>query len=151
MDATQKGIATLIKSAITSKSYTLPDGFDMDAAYEIIKRHHIVTLAYVGAVCCGISKELLPMQYMFRRYFNEIEQSDRQQKEARKFCAALEEQGIDYMCLKGINMKDFYPAPELRKMGDVDILVREADYSKVEKILETFGYEQTVGNRRRTH
>lgn len=141
MNDIKTGIATLITSAITSKSYPLPAGFDIDEAYKTIKRHHITTLAYVGAVNCGVPKTAESMQQMFRRYFEEIEKSERQQKEIRILCDIFEKNGIDYMCLKGTNMKPLYPAPELRKMGDVDILVREADYPRVEKLLESLDYQ----------
>ena len=68
MDTTQRGIITLIKSAVTEQSLPLPEGFDLAAAYSIVKRHHISTLIYDGAVRCGISRTEPIMQKLFGEY-----------------------------------------------------------------------------------
>jgi hypothetical protein len=46
------------------------------------------------------------------------------------------------MPLKGCNMKSLYPAPELRMMGDADILIRMEQYEKIRPILQNLGFEE---------
>ena len=41
----------------------------------------------------------------------------------------LDENGIDYMPLKGACLKLIYPQPELRLMGDADILIKNGRFS----------------------
>ena len=52
---------------------------------------------------------------------------------AHKKCSftIAEENGIDYLPLKGYNLKKLYPKPELRTMGDADVLIRLADFYHV--------------------
>ncbi len=53
----------------------------------------------------------------------------------------LEEAGIAVVLLKGVATASYYPEPELRKSGDVDILLLEPEkLAKVCEILEASGY-----------
>jgi hypothetical protein len=60
-----------------------------------------------------------------------------------KVCKAFDEAQIDYMPLKGCLMKARYPKPELRLMGDADILIRMEQYSQIIPIMESLGFEAT--------
>lgn len=141
MTDTQKGVLTIIKSAIDECAYPLPEGFSIDEAYDFIIRHRIMMLAYDGAVRCGISKNEPAMQKLFKFYINGMVKSEKQLEEIKKIYTVFEENGIDYLPLKGCNMKHLYPKPELRAMGDADILIREEQYPKIKELLEEKGYE----------
>lgn len=140
MNTTQQGILALLKSAVTEQPQPLPDGFDIEAAYPLILRHHMVTLAYDGAVRCGISPQLPAMRRLFQGYCKALLVSEGQLRELGRLFNAFEENGIDYMPLKGCNMKSLYPKPELRMMGDADVLIRLEQYGKIVPIMESLGF-----------
>ena len=140
MNTIQTGIITLIKSGITGKAYPLPQDFNIEEAYPLIARHSIVPLAYTGAVNCGIPKTDATMQQMFAVYIKQMLRSEAQMSAVRDLCAAFDAQGIDYLPLKGCHMKELYPKPELRQMGDADILIREGQYPQAEQILKDLGF-----------
>ena len=140
MDIIQKGILTLLKSAVTGEKYSLPETFDLDAALSEIKRHKIYTLAFEGAITCGIPRSNPVMQQLFQKYCRDLLVSEAQMREIQRLCQAFDENGIDYMPLKGCNMKKRYPKPELRLMGDADILIREAQYPQIVPIMESLGF-----------
>ena len=48
----------------------------------------------------------------------------------RKICAALDEEQIPYIPLKGAVLRQLYPAPELRTSCDIDVLVKEEELDK---------------------
>lgn len=54
---------------------------------------------------------------------------------------AFEKEGVFYLPLKGLLMKQFYPEPELRTMGDFDILFRLEQEEKVDRLLLDLGYK----------
>lgn len=54
----------------------------------------------------------------------------------------LNSYGIKTIVLKGMVINKLYPYPELRTMGDSDILVREKDLEKASEILQGMGYVQ---------
>ena len=141
MNSIRRGIVALIKSAITGTRVSLPDGFDIEQAFSEIKRHNIVPLAYEGAVKCGISKTAPAMQEMFQIYCRQLMVSEGQLREIKRIIAAFDENGIDYLLLKGCNMKQLYPKHEMRVMGDADILIRTEQYEKIIPIMEKLGFE----------
>ena len=55
----------------------------------------------------------------------------------------LNEEGIPVIALKGLILRYLYPTPDLRTMGDADILVHEEDLQKVETTLTEMGYIKT--------
>ncbi|MBQ5671618.1 MAG: nucleotidyltransferase family protein, partial [Oscillospiraceae bacterium] len=101
MNTIQRGIITLLKSAVTEQALPLPEGFDLAEAYPLAKRHHMSTLLYDGAVRCGIDRGLPVMQKLFGEYCRALMISERQMAEVSRVFAAFEEAGIDYMPLKG--------------------------------------------------
>lgn len=59
----------------------------------------------------------------------------------QKLLQLLDENHIDCVILKGSAAALSYPQPTLRVMGDVDFLVRKADYEKTADLLEKNGYQ----------
>ena len=76
----------------------------------------------------------------------------------RKFHKILEEQdtlgkvlaGIDFVVLNGTAAAMNYPRPELRQMGDIDILVRPEEHERAAALLSTAGYSRQTENYRHT-
>ena len=93
MTITQKGIVLLIKSAITGEKCELPKEFSIEAedAQKLIKKHHLMLLAYVGAVNCGISKTLPYMRQLFLYYCKEIVRNEEQMAAVQKVFDAFED------------------------------------------------------------
>lgn len=141
---TQQGILTLIKSAITGEALPLSPAFSVSKAAEVARRHNVTGLLYEGAVLCGVSPCEEPMPGLFQRCVRRLIASEKQVSAAKKLFAAFEEAGIDYMPLKGLRMKALYPKPELRTMGDADVLIRLDQYDKIKPILEAQGFAEKV-------
>lgn len=141
MNVTQQGIVTLLRSAITGEALQLPEDFAMENIMELVRSHGMYTLAYDGAVCCGVDRKDPAMQRLFQTYVKSLMKSEAQMREISRIFAAFDGQGIDYMPLKGCNMKARYPKPELRVMGDADILIRMEQYEKILPIMESLGFE----------
>ncbi len=53
------------------------------------------------------------------------------------------ENGIAIVPFKGAVIKHYYPAPELRTMGDVDFLIQEKDRQSAHQLMLEMGYECT--------
>ena len=140
MNVTQRGIVTLLRSAITGGNLQLPADFDIAAALPLIQKHHMVTMVYDGAVRCGISRELPAMVQLFQGYCRGLQICEGQMREFARVCCAFNEAGIDYMPLKGSRMRKLYPKPELRLMGDADILIRMEQFEKIVHVMEQLGF-----------
>ncbi len=60
--------------------------------------------------------------------------------EFERMTERLKNEGIIPICLKGIVIKDLYPTPELRTMGDFDIWVDDEQRKKIENAFTSEGY-----------
>ena len=139
MEMIQKDIVTLLRSAVTGEALPLSDEFDLEKVTPYIRKHHILPLVYEGARLCGVTSPA--MTRLFAGYCRAVQVSEGQMAELEKLFRAFEEAGIDYMPLKGSRMKCLYPKPELRMMGDADVLIRLEQYDRIVPIMESFGYE----------
>lgn len=144
MDVQDDGILVLLRSVLEGRELALPEGFELEAAYPQLRRHQIMALAYLGAVQCGIDKKLPVMQNLFRDYCLCLQRSEEQMQTVEAVYRAFDKAGVDYMPLKGCNLKALYPAPELRIMGDADILIRTEQYDKIRPLMEKMGFAEGV-------
>ncbi len=144
MNNTQKGIVLLLKSAVTGEKLDLPEGFQLEAEDTrlMIKKHQLVPLVYVGGLNCGLPSNSPMMQSLFKGYCKYMIHGERQMAAADQVFAEFEKYGIDYMPFKGYCMKKLYPKPEMRIMGDVDVLIRREDSKDVMGILGELGYKK---------
>ncbi|MGL5821683.1 MAG: nucleotidyltransferase domain-containing protein [Sarcina sp.] len=58
----------------------------------------------------------------------------------------LYQSGIPTIALKGLVLRNLYPKPELRTMGDADLLVRVEDLELAKEVLEKLGYLEEEGD-----
>ena len=140
MNVTQRGVIALMKSAVLQKPQMLPEGFQIQAAMPLIQRHHIAALAYDGAERCGLTRKDPAVAKLFQAYCSSLLVSEGQMREITRIFRAFEEAGIDYLPLKGCNMKTLYPKPELRTRGDADILIRMGQYERIVPVMESLGF-----------
>ena len=59
---------------------------------------------------------------------------------ARQMFNKLSEAKIDHVLMKGYVVRDYYPVPELRTFGDVDILIKPEDREKCHKLMLEQGF-----------
>ncbi len=142
MNSTQKGIITMINSALKERAQSLGDDFSLESAYPLILDQQIPVLAYEGALLCGVDKAHPVMKKLFLIYVREVQHNEKQQKYIREILDKLESAGIDYMALKGCQLKTLYTKPEWRRMGDADILVREKDRKRAYAVMKELGYQE---------
>jgi hypothetical protein len=142
MNVTYQGILVLLRSAITGEKRTLPEGFDLAAAYTDIRRHQLVPLAYEGAVNCGIPAGDTVMKKLQDGYCQCLMRMTGQIQAVDRVLNAFEQEKIDYMPLKGSNLYKLYPKPELRIMADADILIRQEQREKIVPLMKRLGFRE---------
>ncbi len=146
MEQQHIGILRLIKSALTGQPQPLPEGFDLADAYVLVREHQLQPMVYEGAAVCGFSRQLPVMKQLFQDYCRALIYSEGQMKAVDELRAAFEQAGVDYLFFKGSRLKNLYPKPELRPMGDADVLVRTQQQEQVNEVLRALGYELKAEN-----
>ncbi len=140
MEKFQKEFIGLIQAAFTDKKIDISSDFNWKKAVDLAKNHNIASILYYGAVNCNISKENDYMQELDYLTLQSIMTNTRQIYEIEQIEKAFEKESIDYMPLKGSVLKSLYPKPEMRTMGDADILIKLDQYPKIEKIMTELGF-----------
>ncbi len=138
----QQGIIAIVRAALTEKPQVLPDGFNISDAKSIISRHRIFSMCYHGACTCGIDETLPAMQALFGKTCIEIAHSEQQLWETNRLYDALIAEKIDFLPVKGLEVKKLYPKPDMRYMSDVDMLIREEQREQIDALLKKLGYEK---------
>lgn len=138
----QKYLIELSRAAVFDEDPTVPpEGVDWKYIFNKSNEQNIVGL--VASAVLRLPEEVQPdnsqawndimMQTMFvmGRRFAEFE----------KMMGVLKKNGIEPICLKGAVIKDLYPVPELRTMGDFDVLIKKEERQRVKDIFGSMGYE----------
>ncbi len=142
MNTLQIGVIKLIDSALTGKSYNFSPDFNLEEVYELAQKHNIVPLVYYGALNCKFDQGSKAMQTMFLNTCQNMSISTQQLYQLDEAFKNFNNEGIKYMPLKGCLLKKIYPKPEMRVMGDADILIDLSQYEKISEIMKKLGYNE---------
>lgn len=144
MNTVHRGILTLVRSALTGEKLALPEGFTLEEADELIRKQSLLPMAYQGAYNCGIPANSEIMIRYQMEYYKKLIHSEEQMQSVENIFATFDENGIDYLPLKGSVIKGLYPKPEFRPMGDADILIQNEQYEKVRQAMLALEYQEKL-------
>lgn len=144
LNSFEKNMISIIRASIDGTVPDVSDDFDYEKAYSFAQSMQIIPL-----VCYGIEK--LPDAYSdtgSKKFLKStISYSffcERQDREIEEILSAFDKEQVEYMRLKGTAIKKLYPRTEMRLMSDADILINKKQYSKIKKIMNSFGYAEKV-------
>ena len=144
MNGFQSGITALVKSALTGEKAEVSENFDWDNALNTAKKHQIVPLIYYGIMYSEIEAPKDIFAETENITYQCIAVNHNRLYELEKLYRAFEESGIEYMPLKGAVMKCHYPKPEMRTMGDADILIKPLQYEKIRVTMQGLGFREIL-------
>lgn len=137
----ERDMISIIRAAIVGTEPNISENFDFDLAYGFSQKMQIAPL-----VCCGIEK--LPNAFLdtgskkfLKSTISYSFYCDFQDKEIESILGEFDKQQIEYLRLKGTDIKRLYPRSELRLMSDADILIKKKQYKKIKAIMLSLGYK----------
>lgn len=142
MNPFQTNILHWIHAALTAQAGAVDPKQDWEHILAYGIKQKVLPLLYYGIRNTGLA---IPQPYASRFLAATAKfamQSDEQLKELQTVRAAFDSRNIRYIVLKGAELKQYYPKPELRPMGDVDILVDMTRYEEIRAIMQELGYTQ---------
>ena len=117
------------------------DGLDGCALYAVSEAQGLSCMVYHALYKLGLDRLGEQAEAMFRKAHKAyVTHSIMQELEFTRVSAALDSCGIDYIPLKGWYTRELYPEAVMRYMGDIDILVNDADRKKINSLLLPMGY-----------
>ena len=138
MQKIHRDIIDLIKVAITGENVIINDSLDIESIIEIAIKHQILPCIAEGLY----QSKNFSNANIKDMLWKSILRDQNQLYELMQIEKSFEQQGIDYILLKGSSLKELYPKSEFRLMGDIDILIKEAQYDKIKTIMRDLGFEE---------
>lgn len=87
--------------------------------FKLMQRHHVVALSHSVAAKCGVPREVI-MPWLAER--EKATDWYRYQLDVQNdITDVMQKNGIPFSILKGTHLAQYYPQPELREFGDIDI------------------------------
>lgn len=145
MRAEERCFLTLLRDFAGGEKAELPEALDWGALYELAKGQSLLGLCY--AVLRG--REGVPpeaLESFHKGFFSEVYQAANRAVCMEAFAARAAERGIALLPFKGWVLKDCWPVPELRTMGDLDVLIHTEDRAAADGILKALGYDRFIDN-----
>lgn len=130
---------------------------DWQELYDISVKQSLIPLVYDKASAVKSFKNAEPTletQWSYLSIQNVAKQIN-QTLLLNEVCAALSENNIPYIVLKGVSCRRYYDNPNFRPSGDEDVLIPNNEYRHADAILKNMGYkclddfsdEQSLGER----
>ena len=131
-----------VSAALEERDAPLPGpGVDFKSLYEFADEQRLAAAAYHGLYRLGLDyKDMEPFKKAHRQ---SVVQSLMADREFARISRAFEEHGLDHCPLKGFWTRELYPDRTMRKMSDIDILIRREDTEAFHAVLLELGYECT--------
>ena len=126
-------ISCVIKNRIPDR--TVISRIDLEKAYSIAKRHTLSAIVAVALQSAGI-KDKRNTEIIGRAIRKSALFSDAW----KQIVSKLEKEGIWYLPLKGMVIKELYSSNWMRQMSDYDILIDPNRCADVRKIMESLGF-----------
>lgn len=142
MNSLQRGVTAIIYSALTGQKISLPEDLNFSECVKIAKRHRIEVMFYHGALNCGFEQNEPLMKELFMSACKSIVLSEQQSYAFAELLRAFDIHKIDFMPIKGIVLKGLYSNPQMRSMGDLDILIKTEQYDKIKPVMQALGYAE---------
>lgn len=134
-----QSVLSVIKAALSDNPLEINNGFDANAICAILDEQAILPLCY-SKVASNVAdtKEIISWKnklYQIMAYNVSVQSVESQ------LVQTLQDGGIEVAVLKGSSAACYYPNPQLRVRGDIDIIVKPEQFEFAEKALEENGYE----------
>lgn len=136
-----KYLIELIRSVLEErKPQPKPEQISMKCLFLTAKKHNLACMAYDAArqIAGKEDKEVMETWQTASRsceIMNVV-----QKNEGKKLLVKLTDEQIRVLPMKGWIMKQFYPKPEYRQMGDLDFLIDSENRKPVREIMTDLGY-----------
>ena len=140
----QSDMFALIRGAIYNEKVSLSAEFDWNEALELGKRHQILPLMCYGALLSAGAVAADVLSKLKERLYKSIIVDEQQKYLLSQIKEAFQNNNIDFVVLKGAELKKLYPKSEMRLMGDIDILIRTSQYGAIKRVMTFLGFREGI-------
>lgn len=136
----QQAILVLLRQALWNESNNLLDLLDWELLAVVAKQQGILTFAYDAAVAMNAELPDEIREKWHKLTIMSLMRNERLLSAQDKVLGWFEQAGIPAVVLKGSTVSRYYPQPDLRVLGDIDILIPEKNIKMASEIMIQNGY-----------
>ncbi len=142
MEKLHRNLLSLVKLALTGESAPIDSDINCKEILSLSAKHQIFPLVLDGLY--KANGDFDGIEEYRKRSFQLIRRDQNQLFFLKKIETLFNENNIDYMLLKGSSIKKYYSSSEFRLMGDIDILIKEAQYKTIKPLFLQLGLTEKI-------
>ena len=141
MTADQRNFFLILQDYLHGRTSTFSEEPNWNTICAWANSHKLGGIFY--AQCTGALHDSPALRQLSAAFGGAISHAVNLQADYAAARAALKENGIPHVPVKGVVIAPFYPDPELRTMGDIDILVHQENREEIKQALTACGFINT--------
>ena len=121
----------------------LEESVDYSRLFSVSREHNLLAIVY-SVIKTADNKDIIPDDIYKKfedAFFETIIRYDAQSAVKEKLDSILCENKIKHIFFKGAEIREYYPVPEVRAMGDIDILIQPEQRDTVRSLLTSNKFE----------
>ena len=128
-------VIKLLASVINGTKPPENDGLDWQKIIGLAQKHSVLNILSYAAEKLTVKPDEQTMKYLREFRMQKTVVEAQQELAACDICEKLDEMQVRHMLLKGSVIKKYYPSPDMRTMGDIDILI---DADRCDEVVKAF-------------
>lgn len=140
LSSEEKTLLILLQKSLWGEAAAVPFAVSWEEIDNLAAEQGVVSLVYDGAVKAGAAVPQELLRKWKDKMFRGAVKNELLLHAQKQLTDWLAEAGIPVVILKGSSVARYYPQPELRVLGDIDLLVREEDLERAAELLQQHGY-----------
>lgn len=136
-----------LRAYFENEKPNIPTDADFGKLYSLSSAHNLAPIVFsVIKGNAALKEDKTAFEAFKDAFYDAIVNYDMQKAVIDEINGLLTENEIDHIFFKGTQIKEYFPVPELRLMGDIDVLIRLDDREKAKRIFTQNGYSLTEDN-----
>lgn len=139
---TRDYLIAVLRAYLNNEKIALDDSIDYYKLFEIAKNNNLSAIVF-SVIKQAENRNIVPSNAystMEESFFDAVFRYESQKQAIAHLDKTLSDAGIKHILFKGAEIKEYYPVPEVRAMGDIDVLIAQDDRDKVKDLLTSNGY-----------
>lgn len=142
LSAEQQALLSLIQQALWHTSPLLPEA-NWELTETLANQQGVLWMLYQGARAYPDRIPTQKIKSWRADMISSVIRNDDVNAVQNQLISWLKEKGIRVAVLKGLSCSRFYPVPEIRALGDIDLLIDKENMARLGFYLQKQGYSQT--------
>lgn len=147
MNKNEKLLIDVLNAYLKGEGVELSSDIDYQSFFELIKQHNLTAIAF--SVVKNSDFSVVPREILKIAedgFCDAIMRHTNQSAVQEEIDEILSDNEIRHIFFKGAEIKNYFPIPEVRAMGDVDVLIAPQDRDRVKSLLTDNGFKLTDYN-----